>query len=78
MQVELSKPEGVRRLRETSRRHLEVAIRDVGAGEFMGVALAGWCDAVDRYWQQILDHPPLKHSAGNYPYLRPGGFDDKS
>lgn len=70
MQVHLGKVDGVRRLRETSRRHLDAALAEAGDGAFMGLALADWVGEVDRYWAAILDRAEILHDAGAYPYLR--------
>lgn len=78
MQVHLGKAEGVRRLRESSRRHLDVVLAVVGEGGYMGVMLADWLREVNRYWERALCGPEIEHHSEFYPYLRPGLDDDKS
>ncbi|MCB9851936.1 MAG: DUF309 domain-containing protein [Phycisphaerales bacterium] len=70
MQVHLGKADGVRRLQETSRRHLDVVLDAVGEGAFMGLALAAWDETVRTYWEAVLANPAISHRFDAYPYLR--------
>ncbi|HPF41822.1 MAG TPA: DUF309 domain-containing protein [Phycisphaerae bacterium] len=79
MQVHLGKIEGVRRLRESSRRHLAPALDVAGHGLYMGVSLAAWVSGLDAYWAGILSSPEIAHREANYPYLSlRTGEDDNS
>lgn len=70
MQVQLGKAHGVRRLQETSRRHFDVVLREVGDGSYMGLPLKAWLDELDAYWHQLLAESAISHRIEAYPYVR--------
>lgn len=72
LQAFLGKPDGVNRLRETSRRHLDITLEAVANRLFMGVQLRDWVKKVDAYWDVVLSSDPPRHHVVRYPYLALG------
>ncbi len=69
LQTFLGKAAGVRRLRASSREHLEAAA-GVAGERFMGLLLWAWMDEVDAYWETVLATDPPAHRVDAFPYLR--------
>jgi len=71
LQTRLAKAAGIKRLRDTSRRHLDLAFGAAGDGSFMGVALGEWIGVVEAYWDLVLASDPPSHRLERFPFLRP-------
>ncbi len=70
LQLFQASEQGVGRLRETSRGHLETALVKAGQDEFMGLGLRHWMGAVEAYFERCTaDGSGMKHQVDAYPYL---------
>ena len=65
--------DGVARLRETSRRHLEAAMQLADATQLMGLDIEDTLVRIDAYCAKVMrpNMPPPWHDPATYPYITP-------